>query len=43
VAWDSGKPVRPIPFPHYRSKDEWNAFLSELYVGWGRRWAKPGT
>lgn len=41
VVWDSGKPIRPVPYPSYRSKEEWNAFLQALYVEWHGNWARP--
>lgn len=41
IVWDSEKPVRPIPFPSYRTKDEWDTFLNDLYKSYGNQWAKP--
>jgi len=42
IVWSSEKPVRPVPYPVYRSKSEWNEFLRDLYEGWEQRWANPG-
>lgn len=42
VVWDSQKAVRPVPYPIYRSKGEWQNFLDGLYNGWNKRWANPG-
>jgi urea transport system substrate-binding protein len=42
IVWSSAKPVRPVPYPVYKSKAEWEQFLSDLYDGWGRQWANPG-
>lgn len=42
LVWTSDKPVRPVPYPVYKSKDEWEKFLDGLYNGWGKRWANPG-
>lgn len=42
ILWSSEKPVRPMPYPIYRSKSEWDKFLKDLYEGWGGRWANPG-
>ena len=39
--WSSGRTVRPIPYPAYRSRKEWDRFLQDLYEGWGGNWAKP--
>lgn len=42
VVWSSARPVRPVPYPIYRSKADWERFLSDMYEGWGKRWANPG-
>ena len=42
IVWESGKPVRPAPYPPYRSRAEWDAFLQLLYGRWGG-WANPGA
>ena len=42
IVWDSGKPVRPVPYPSYRSRAEWEAFLNALHGRW-RGWANPGA
>jgi urea transport system substrate-binding protein len=42
VVWDSGKPVKPVPYPPYRSRAEWEAFLRALYEGWNG-WANPAV
>lgn len=39
IVWDSGKPIRPIPFPQNRSLLEWQKFLQSLYESWGNNWA----
>ena len=38
IVWDSQRPVRPTPFPSYRSRAEWDAFLRTLFDRWGGRW-----
>lgn len=43
IVWDSEKPVRPIPFPSYRTPAKWKTFLQELYKSYGNNWANPGT
>lgn len=40
VIWDSKKPVRPIPYPIYRTVLDWNLFLENLYKGYGNQWFK---
>jgi len=42
IVWSSEKPVRPVPYPVYRSKLEWDQFLQHLYTGWGNQWSNPG-
>ncbi len=42
IVWSSGKPIKPIPYPNTRSKNEWETFLLEMYGGWGGNWANPG-
>jgi urea transport system substrate-binding protein len=42
IVWDSRRPVRPTPFPPYRSRTEWEAFLTTLFRQWGGRWVNEG-
>jgi urea transport system substrate-binding protein len=39
IVWDSEQPVRPIPFPNYHTKAEWDLFLYQLYKNWKNNWA----
>jgi urea transport system substrate-binding protein len=39
VVWDTGKPVRPLPYPVYRTPQEWERFLDSLYNAWHGNWA----
>lgn len=41
VVWSSDKPVRPIPYPGYRTRSDWDAFLEGLQAGWDGDWAAP--
>ncbi len=43
IVWSSEKPIRPIPYPRYRSKLEWHEFLNGLYEMWGNKWANSGN
>lgn len=43
IVWDSEKPVRPIPFPSYRTQAMWEAFLEDLYKSYGNNWSNPGN
>jgi len=42
IVWTSDGPIRPTPFPPYRSKTEWEIFLQDLYQRWGQSWANSG-
>ncbi len=41
VVWSSSKPVRPIPFPIFRTRSEWETMLEALHKSWGGRWVNP--
>jgi urea transport system substrate-binding protein len=43
IVWDSAKPVRPLPYPGYRSPAEWEDFLTGLHRRWQGHWANPGA
>lgn len=34
IVWTSEKQVRPVPYPSYRSRSEWNKLLDKFYIGW---------
>jgi urea transport system substrate-binding protein len=40
IVYSSGTPTTPMPYPDSRSKADWDAFLLDLHLGWGGRWAK---
>ncbi len=40
VVSQSPGPVKPVPFPEWRTRAEWDRFLRQLYVGWGDAWEK---
>jgi urea transport system substrate-binding protein len=42
VVYSSESPIAPIPYPDTRSKGDWDAFLLDLHLRWGGRWANPG-
>lgn len=40
IIWTSDKPIPPVPYPlEYRSKEDWDQFLNNSYVGWGQKWS----
>jgi urea transport system substrate-binding protein len=41
IVWSSQGPIRPLPYPAFRSKPEWSAFLNTLQNGWDGAWAHP--
>ena len=42
VVWSSQHAIRPIPFPPYRRRAQWEQFLNQLFEGWGKHWVNPG-
>lgn len=42
LIWDSGRPVRPVPYPGFLAKNKWEEFLTELFEDWGGRWEAEG-
>jgi urea transport system substrate-binding protein len=42
VVYSSESPIAPVPYPSTRSPGEWDAFLLDLNLRWGGRWASPG-
>jgi urea transport system substrate-binding protein len=43
IVWISNGPIRPLPYPVYRTQAEWDKFLSDLYESWGGSWVNPGN
>lgn len=43
LVWSSGRPVRPVPFPIFRSREEWLEDLEALRRGWGGSWSNSGA
>ena len=39
IVWTSEHPIRPVPFPTYRTQTEWEEFLLDHYHMWGNQWA----
>jgi len=42
IVSSSEKPIRPEPYPDYKTKEQWNSFLDNLYKDWNKNWANPG-
>jgi len=43
IIWTSSRPLRPVPYPIYRTPTQWDEFLDNLYQEWGDQWENPGT
>ncbi len=41
IVWASRKPVRPLPFPIFRTRREWENHLTDLNKAWDGLWANP--
>ncbi len=41
IVWDSRKPIRPVPYPAFRSRQAWESYLDDLRQGWGGEWFNP--
>jgi len=39
IVASSEVPILPVPYPKYKSQEEWNSFLNELYSSWGNNWS----
>jgi urea transport system substrate-binding protein len=42
IVWTAPAPVRPEAYPVSRTAETWQAFLHDMYAGWGNHWAAPG-
>jgi urea transport system substrate-binding protein len=43
IVWKVEKQIRPLPYPFSRTREEWDAFIEQLYSGWGGNWEAPST
>jgi urea transport system substrate-binding protein len=43
IVWSSDKPVRPMPFPLFRTRADWERWQKDLSASWGGRWVNPRT
>lgn len=41
IIWSEQKPIRPLPFPSYRSRVAWKDYLNSLHQQWGGHWFAP--
>lgn len=40
IIWQSQKAVYPQPYPQFRSQENWDQFLENLYTQWGGQWQR---
>jgi urea transport system substrate-binding protein len=43
IVWSQTEPIRPLPYPSYRTRQSWQRYLDTLYQNWGNSWAAPVT
>jgi urea transport system substrate-binding protein len=43
IIWTVSKPIRPVPFPFSRDREQWEKFLENLQSGWGGKWQAPAV
>ncbi len=41
IVWSQTEPMRPLPYPSYRTHQSWHRYLDSLYQAWGNHWAAP--
>lgn len=42
VVWESGAPIRPMPYPLWRSRRDWDRFIADMRAAWRGAWSNPG-
>jgi len=42
IVFSTEEPVKPIPYPAYKSKEAWDEFLNNMYTEWNQNWSNPG-
>ncbi len=42
IVFSTEEPVKPIPYPIYKSKEAWDEFLNNMYTEWNQNWSNPG-
>jgi urea transport system substrate-binding protein len=38
IVWAAPQPVQPVPYPAFRTRQQWSALLQDLYKRWGGHW-----
>ena len=42
IVSSSEQPIKAQPYPEYKTKEQWNLFLNNLFNQWNKSWANPG-
>lgn len=40
ILWNSDKAMRPVAYPFFKSKEEWEQLLLKWYKEWGNKWSE---
>lgn len=40
ILWNSDKAIRPVAYPFFKSKEEWEQLLITWYKEWGNKWSE---
>jgi len=40
ILWNSVRAIRPMPYPFFKSRKEWDALLEQWFAQWGNKWSK---
>ena len=41
IVWKENAPIRPNPYPVFKSKEDWKKYIDHIYSLWGNRWTAP--
>ena len=39
IVFSSESPISPIPYPDYKTPEDWESFLLAMYFDWDENWA----
>ena len=42
IVSSSEEPISPEPYPDYKTQEQWDSFLNDLYDSWGKHWSNQG-
>ena len=41
IIWNEDNPIKPNPYPVFKSKEDWQIFIDSFYTLWGNKWTAP--